>query len=117
MGSYRITSWDLGEFPAYDRNLEIYGRLGDFDRKIDGAIFLGSWAAFIFSSYRVAMLHLVFLGGYSLMTFTVATMVITSHAGKSEQLRRPSIVYSFPRGTFSYWGRHLCFGSLEARSG
>lgn len=56
---------------------------------------LGSWAAFIFPSYRAAMLHIIFIGGYSLMTFAVATMVITSHAGKSERLKRPSKILSF----------------------
>lgn len=51
---------------------------------------LGSWAAFIFPAHRVAMLHFIFIGGYSMMIFAVATMVITSHAGRPEQLRRPS---------------------------
>lgn len=58
-------------------------------------VFLGSWAAFIFLPYRVAMLHAVFIGGYSLMTFAVATMVMTSHAGKAEQLRGRSRTLSF----------------------
>lgn len=58
-------------------------------------VFLGSWSAFIFLSYRAAMLHLTFLGGYSLMTFTVATVVITNHAGKSEQLKCHSRTLSF----------------------
>lgn len=38
----------------------------------------------------MAALHLVFVGGYSLMTFAVATMVILSHAGEARRLRRPS---------------------------
>ena len=58
-------------------------------------VFLGSWAAFLFPDHRVAMLHFVFLGGYSLMTFTVATMVIASHAGRREKLMRSSKILSF----------------------
>jgi uncharacterized protein involved in response to NO len=41
------------------------------------------------------MLHFIFIGGYSLMTFAVATMVITSHAGRSEQLKCRSKIISF----------------------
>ncbi len=41
-----------------------------------------------FSKYRTALLHLVFLGGYSLMTFAVATMVIVSHSGFAPRLKR-----------------------------
>lgn len=58
-------------------------------------VFLGSWAAFLFPDYRVALLHFVFLGGYSLMTFAVATMVIASHAGRKEKLTRSSKMLSF----------------------
>ncbi|MDP2643999.1 MAG: NnrS family protein [Desulfobacterales bacterium] len=58
-------------------------------------VFLGSWSVFFFPEYHVAMLHLVFLGGYSLMTFSVATMVISSHAGRKEKLQRPSKVLTF----------------------
>ncbi|MBI4971090.1 MAG: NnrS family protein [Candidatus Omnitrophica bacterium] len=43
---------------------------------------LGSWGEFLFPNYRVIMLHLVFLGGFSLMTFSVGTVVILSHAGE-----------------------------------
>jgi uncharacterized protein involved in response to NO len=35
------------------------------------------------------MLHLVFIGGFSLMTFAIGTMVAMGHAGESEKLRRP----------------------------
>lgn len=53
-------------------------------------IFAGVWAAALLPAHRVAMLHLVFLGGYSLMTFAVGTMVILSHAGRAKRLRTPS---------------------------
>lgn len=49
---------------------------------------IGLWLAGFFPLYRVAFLHLTFLGGLSLMVISVATMVIYSHSGKSEQLKR-----------------------------
>ncbi len=49
----------------------------------------GLWGAGLFPRYRVGMLHLMFLGGFSLMTFAVGTMVVFSHTGKREWLQRP----------------------------
>jgi len=49
----------------------------------------GSWAVFLWPAYRTAMLHIVFIGGFSLMIFAVATMVVLSHGGEPEKLRRP----------------------------
>jgi uncharacterized protein involved in response to NO len=61
-------------------------------------IALGHWAVALKPDFRTAWLHLVFLGGYSLMTFSVATMVIVSHAGEAARLRRPlaalNVVYA-----------------------
>lgn len=53
-------------------------------------VLAGLWGAAILPLYRAAALHLVFLGGYSLMIFAVATMVVFSHAGEADRLRRPS---------------------------
>src|SRR3989338_5516268 len=47
------------------------------------------WSAVLLSSHRVAMLHLVFLGGFSLMTFAVGTMVVLSHSGQGQRLQQP----------------------------
>ncbi len=49
----------------------------------------GLWGAGLWPSLRVAMLHLVFLGSFSLMTFAVGTMVILSHAGQAPLLKKP----------------------------
>jgi uncharacterized protein involved in response to NO len=54
-----------------------------------GCILLGLWAAGGWPAHRVALLHIVFLGGVSLLIFAVGTMVILSHAGEGERLRRP----------------------------
>ncbi|MBI2496083.1 MAG: NnrS family protein [Candidatus Omnitrophica bacterium] len=52
-------------------------------------IVIGFWGAGLAMRFRVAMLHLAFLGGLSLMTFAVATMVVLSHAGEGWRLRQP----------------------------
>lgn len=48
-----------------------------------------------FSAYRLPLMHLTFLGGYSLMTFAVATMVILSHAGQASLLKKPWLPLEF----------------------
>lgn len=50
-------------------------------------ITLGYWLVAFFPDYRVVMLHFVFIGGFSLMTFSIATMVVMSHAGEGQRLR------------------------------
>jgi hypothetical protein len=52
-------------------------------------IVLGLWGAGLWPRFRVAMLHLVFLGGVSLMIFAMGTMVVLSHAGEGRRLREP----------------------------
>jgi uncharacterized protein involved in response to NO len=52
-------------------------------------IVIGLWAVVCWPLHRVAMLHLVLIGGFSLMIFAVATMVVLSHAGQAQALRKP----------------------------
>ncbi|MBI4353850.1 MAG: NnrS family protein [Candidatus Omnitrophica bacterium] len=52
-------------------------------------VVLGLWGAGLFPRYRLAMLHLMFVGGFSLMAFAVGTMVVLSHAGESQRLKHP----------------------------
>ena len=52
-------------------------------------IILGLWIAGLAPQVRVAALHLVFLGGLSLMVFAVGTMVVLSHTGEGARLRQP----------------------------
>lgn len=56
-------------------------------------ILLGLWGAGMTTRYRVAMLHFVFLGGFSLMTFAVGTMVVLSHSGEGRRLREPLWIF------------------------
>jgi uncharacterized protein involved in response to NO len=53
-------------------------------------VVLGYWACAVWPGQIKALLHLVFIGGFSLMILAVATMVILNHAGESEKLRGPS---------------------------
>ena len=52
-------------------------------------VVLGLWGAALWPAHRVAALHVTFLGGFSLMTFAVATMVVLSHTGEGQRLRQP----------------------------
>jgi len=52
-------------------------------------IFIGVWSLVLFPPLSTLLLHLVFIGGFSLMTFAVGTMVVLSHAGEVERLRKP----------------------------
>ena len=52
-------------------------------------VILGYWGAALFLTHRKEMLHMVYIGGFSFMIFSVATMVILSHAGEGEKLKKP----------------------------
>ena len=52
-------------------------------------ILIGLWGPVVAPRYRVAMLHAAFIGGFSLMAFAVATMVVLSHGGRGGELRQP----------------------------
>ena len=47
-----------------------------------GFIIIALWPAF-----RVSMLHLTLIGGFAVVTFTVATRVVFGHSGNLEKLR------------------------------
>lgn len=50
-------------------------------------VMFGFWGPAAWPRLRIALLHVAFIGGFSLMIFAVATMVIYSHAGDSVALR------------------------------
>lgn len=56
---------------------------------------LGLWLAAFFPRYRVTMLHMVFIGGFSLLIYAVATMVVLTHAGEPGRLRGPLWILSW----------------------
>lgn len=56
-------------------------------------IALGYWLVPFFPKFHTAMLHLIFLGGFSLMLFCVSTMVVLSHSGNGGLLHKPLWVF------------------------
>lgn len=44
---------------------------------------LGLWLAFLFPTLRIAVLHFVFIGGFSLMIFSFGSLIVLSHSMKA----------------------------------
>ncbi|MCG3203619.1 MAG: hypothetical protein KCHDKBKB_00290 [Elusimicrobia bacterium] len=44
---------------------------------------LGLWAGVLWPAYRIASLHVLFIGGYSLMIFSFGTLIVLSHSMKA----------------------------------
>lgn len=49
-------------------------------------IILGLWTGLLAPKYRIAALHIVFIGGFSLMIFSFAMNVVYSHSAKPDKL-------------------------------
>lgn len=64
----------------------LYAKLAWFSCRL---VVSGFVLAAIFPQYSIEMLHITFIGGFSLMTFAIGTMVILSHAGEAEKLKKP----------------------------
>ncbi len=47
---------------------------------------LGLWGGFFWPSFRIATLHVVFLGGFSLMIFSFGMLIVLSHSAKAALL-------------------------------
>jgi uncharacterized protein involved in response to NO len=56
-------------------------------------VVLGVWFTALFPRHRIAILHLLFLGGFSLMTFLVSIMVVLSHSGNAAKLGQPLWIF------------------------
>jgi uncharacterized protein involved in response to NO len=55
-------------------------------------VLIGLWLTAFFPAYEKTTLHFTFLGGFSLMAFAVATMVVLSHAGEAGRLQKPLFI-------------------------
>jgi hypothetical protein len=55
-------------------------------------VVIGSWALVLYPPMKIALMHFILIGGFSLMTFAVGTMVILSHGGEAQKVRKPLIV-------------------------
>lgn len=53
------------------------------------AIPLGYFAMAGLPVYQMTLIHIVFIGGFTLLTFTVATRVVFGHSGQSEKFAQP----------------------------
>ncbi len=53
----------------------------------------GVWMTALFPKHHVAMLHVLFLGGFSLLTFLISIMVVLSHSGNPQKLGQPLWIY------------------------
>jgi uncharacterized protein involved in response to NO len=53
-------------------------------------IVAGFLAVALFPQYRVALLHLTLMGGFAVITFTVATRVVLGHSGQIAKLKGPN---------------------------
>ena len=47
---------------------------------------VGLWTGFFLPALRIASLHIVFLGGFSLMIFSFGLLIVLSHSGKAQRL-------------------------------
>jgi uncharacterized protein involved in response to NO len=47
---------------------------------------IGLWLAFLLPAYRIAAVHVIFIGGFSLMIFSFGMLVVLSHSGKAALL-------------------------------
>lgn len=47
---------------------------------------IGLWTGFFFPHLRIAALHIIFLGGFSLMIFSFGLLIVLSHSGKAQRL-------------------------------
>ena len=97
-GSYRLAYglrfgatffYLLLEFP-FLRSGKAVGILGISLRAAAALVALGFLAVALFPAYRVGLLHLSLVGGFSVMAFVVATRVVYGHSGNLERLSQPN---------------------------
>jgi uncharacterized protein involved in response to NO len=79
---YFVTQGHLLERPSGPPFLAQCFRLGA------GLLVAGLLLPAALTAYRVANLHLTFIGGFSVILFTVSTRVILGHAGQSQLFRK-----------------------------
>jgi uncharacterized protein involved in response to NO len=56
-------------------------------------IAIGYWLIPLFPKLHVPLLHLVFLGGFSVMIHCISTMVVLNHSGRGDLLHRPLWIF------------------------
>lgn len=81
---YILLEFPFHKAPKVSTGLGFALRLA-FISLVAGFIFIA-----IFPDYRISLLHLTLIGGFSVVTFTVATRVIFGHSGNLEKLQAPN---------------------------
>jgi len=76
------------EVPVHQANYNT-GSLATALRVALFAIPLGYFLMALFPGHRITFVHVVFISGFSLLTFTVASRVILGHGGQSALFKRP----------------------------
>jgi uncharacterized protein involved in response to NO len=79
-----IASWVATQLPWRGRSF-----LADYLRAAILSILAGFIVLALLPIYRVGALHIVFISGFSFITFTVATRVVFGHAGRVDLLLKP----------------------------
>jgi len=79
-------AWLLHEVPMHRMNSR-GDILASGVRWAVGLLLLGYLAEVFFPEYRVALLHLVLMGGFGVITLSVATRVVYGHTGNRDLLR------------------------------
>ncbi len=77
------------EFP-FHRAPNATNELGASLRIAFTALVAGFFFITVFPAFRVSLLHLTLIGGFAVITFTVATRVVFGHSGNLEKLKTPN---------------------------
>ncbi len=75
-----ITVHLLDTVPLWHRTAKVLWHLEGM-RLAFLSLIAGAWCACLLPEYEIAALHLTFLGGFALLTFLVASRVISAHCG------------------------------------
>jgi uncharacterized protein involved in response to NO len=80
-GFYILLEFPFHEAPKMSSGLGLALRIA-FGSLVAGFILIS-----IFPAYRISLLHLTLIGGFSVVTFAVATRVVFGHSGNLEKLQ------------------------------
>jgi uncharacterized protein involved in response to NO len=81
-----VLAYLLTEFP-FRRAPKITTALGASLQIAFAAVITGFILIALFPAFRVGLLHLTLIGGFAVITFTVATRVVFGHSGNLEKLK------------------------------
>lgn len=86
VSTYALFYWKLYKLPNELSLLTLFLWISSL------CVFIGSWVYALAPSLAIHGLHIIFIGGFSLMTFMVATRVTLAHGGGDKILEKKSSV-------------------------